>query len=102
MSSRQPWFGLLHLRPKDTATAPLDGASGAYANVLAFASTSDDYRTAVMPVMESLGLLVVDVERSAPFCPEDATQELNELCDALSDLNPVQYRTFDTYVNDDA
>ncbi|WP_417230230.1 hypothetical protein [Brevundimonas sp.] len=103
MSEREPWWGLLHLRPLDASSNPLEnGAAGAYAVVLALASNADGYREAVEVTMTSLGLSVVEIDRTTKLLPEDEEGEVADLRAALSERHPVQYRTFDNYMNDDA
>ncbi len=77
-------------------------ALGGYGTVLALASNADEYRTAVEREMASLGLTIIESERIAPLSQPATDEELAELNAALNERYPVQYRTFDTYTQDDA
>ena len=103
MNTLQAWSGFLHVRPNTESTNALgEYAHGGYGTVLALASSSEEYRAAVEREMASLGLAIVECENIAPLGQAEERDELAQLTASLSERYPVQYRTFDTYTQDDA
>jgi hypothetical protein len=89
---------MLHVRPLTGREHPLGLAAGAYAWVVALASSETDFRERAATALEAEGLLVVEAERVSPFdAAAEEGYEVAEYAMRLSLHYPVQYGTFDTY-----
>jgi hypothetical protein len=103
VTTLQAWAGFLHVRPDAETTSALgENARGGYGTVLALASNAEEYRAAVEREMLSLGLAIIECENITPLVQAEDRDELAQLTASLNEHYPVQYRTFDTYTQDDA
>jgi hypothetical protein len=105
MNGRTPeaWMAKLHVRPLPGSDGGLNGSAGAYAWVLALATSEEQYRELVAAEMNELGLFIAeinDLDRFSEFYDSDLTIE--NCADRLSSEWPVQYHTFDCYPHDEA
>lgn len=99
----RPWLAQLHVRPLPGRDGGLDGAAGAYALVLALARSEAEYLELASAEMRSLGLVIVEVERLAPYAPQEGDNPDVQACAShLGPEHPIQYLDFHTYPHDDA
>jgi hypothetical protein len=102
-SSPEAWMAMLHLRPVPGSDGGLSGSAGAYAWVLALASSEDEYREMVAAEMNALGLFIAEIDQLDRFSEFHHSESTIEECAAnLSAEWPVQYHTFDCYPHDEA
>lgn len=101
-----PWIGFVHMRTRVAISCLGKGVKGAYAHILALATDEIDYYERVRSEIDALGLEFIeisDVDTVESYRQDGRIWgELEELSLILSPKFPVQYRTFDTYYNDDA
>ncbi len=106
---KELWVGLVHLRPLTAISREeiLDGNAGAYTNIIAWATTAEDFRRRAEMLAESLGLFVEETEEEEPLRMRVRDSLLPEELEEMrsrAELNPdaIVYGTFHTYSHDDA
>jgi hypothetical protein len=98
----KPWMARLHVKPIPHRRSEIEGA-GAYALVLALASSEIEYHEMVAAEMKRIGLFIVEMENLEPYAQhEDDEATIVECAERLSHEWPVQYHTFHCYPRDDA
>ena len=81
------WIGLVGVRPEGKNSL-LEGANGAYTNVLAYVSSEDHYCKNVTAALKEKGFLVLEIEDVEPFSErvkrfkiDDELIELSQECE---------------------
>lgn len=64
--NKQLWIGLAEVRPLAECNL-LEGARGAYVHVMAWATTADEFRAAVVERATELHLVLVDLRETEPW-----------------------------------
>ncbi len=100
------WFGLAHVVPQNNKYEILDGAKGAYVNVLALASSKDEYVKIITKTLEDYEFMVSSVEdiNLLSYLQQSGREfdsEILQLVDRLSDNYPVQFDEFQSYEEDE-
>jgi len=96
------WFGLVHVEPQNNKYEILDGAKGAYVNVLALASSKDEYVKIITKALEDYEFIVHSVEdvNLLSYLQQNGREfdsEILQLVDHLSENYPVQFDEFQSY-----
>lgn len=103
---REPWIGLVHLKPIRKPNILGPGHKGAYVNVVVLAADAAQFRAAVENAVWHDGLYVVETDDVEPVEIYRRDGRINEdieaLISILSDVHPVQFDIFDVYSEDDA
>ncbi len=103
-SKRQPWIGLVHVKPNRGDTV-LGSAHGAYGAVLALASNGDEFGRLVAVYMTSNDLRIIEIEDTEPLAERlqasSPDAAILALAASLSSAEPVIVDCFDTYADDD-
>jgi len=96
------WFGLAQVEPQNNKYEILDGAKGAYVNVLALASSKDEYVKIITKTLKDYEFIVISVEEVdlISYLQQSGREfdsEILQLVDCLSDDYPVQFDEFQSY-----
>jgi len=79
----------------------LGNSKGAYVNVLAFASTAEEFEVEVNRAVADLGLFVIECEDIEPFAQRAAQRllddELHELAAEVHKTRQLRFATFHTF-----
>jgi hypothetical protein len=102
---KEIWFGLADVKSTDKNADVLDGAKGAFVNILALASSESDYNFLVSEVLKEYGLDLLSIEDVNPLKilqlqGREFADELVGLKSLLSEENLVQFDEFQVYVED--
>ncbi len=93
------WIGLLEVSPHEDAEA-LCEASGAFVNVVTWASNESQFREKAKIVMDKLRMAIIDVEGAEPLANRGLI-ESEELLDIAARVegnpNAIIYGTFQTW-----
>jgi len=93
------WIGLLEVSPLEDAEV-LSGVSGAFVNVVTWASSETQFREKAKIVMDKLKLAIMDVEDAGPIANRGVLKS-EELLDIFarveSNPNAIIYGTFQTW-----
>ena len=81
---REVWIGLVEVTA-DEGNDIFDGAPGAYTNVLALASSVEDYMAVTAPALLRAGVVAVGVDDPEPLRVRQLRVELSEEFLALAD-----------------
>lgn len=107
---KQLWIGLVEVRALDGGSKVLDGAKGAFVNIVTWASDAQEYEHNARLVIEHLGgLFVSEVIRPEPV-ETRRTKQGRRFDEDIEDMisraegnsNAIIYGTFHTFENDDA
>lgn len=93
---REVWIGLVEVVP-DEASDALEGALGAFANVLALANSVDDYMAATAPALLSRGLIAVGVDDPEPLRERQLRVQLSDEIVSLGDQARSGAVVWDTF-----
>ena len=103
--NKQLWIGLAEVRPLAECTL-LDEARGAYVHVMAWATTPDEFRAAVVQRATELYLVVVDLTETEPWAirssgDDPLRNEFFEMADrANDDMKLVTFGRFHAWFQD--
>jgi hypothetical protein len=107
MASDVLWIGLVEVRARAKNNFVLDGAKGAFVDIVTWASDQEEYRLKVNVIVKKLDLFAVEITNAEPVSGrrkrtplDDDTEEMVER--ATNNPNAIIYGTFDTYDRDDA
>jgi len=93
------WIGLVEVSPQEDAEVLLD-VSGAFVNVVTWASNETQFRDKAKLVMNKLNLVIMDVENAEPIANRGVLEN-EELLDIVSRVesnpNAIIYGTFQTW-----
>jgi hypothetical protein len=99
------WIGMAHLKPLNKDG--LEGAAGAYTNIITWASDSVSFRKKAETIAATMDLYVVDTEVEEPlfkrfgdFIPDEELEDMHSR--AEHNPNAIVYGTFHHYPHDDA
>jgi hypothetical protein len=100
------WIGVAHVRKLEGCEL-LENSTGAYTNIITWASNEDEYRSKVELIASKLRLFVLEVEATEPVSQRkrkfQLDEELEELVESAErNPNAILYGTFYTYPKDDA
>jgi len=77
MVEREVWIGLVEVAPEE-GNNMFEGALGAYVNVLALASSVEDYMAVTAPALLHRGLIAVGVDDPEPLRERQAKFQLRD------------------------
>jgi hypothetical protein len=100
---REVWIGLVEVVP-DEGNDIFEGGLGAYANVLALASSVEDYMAVTAPALLLEGVIAVGVDNPEPLRERKLKVELDEEIHALGQrarTGAVVWDTFYVFEADD-
>lgn len=78
------WIGLVGLTPRQ-GNRMLEGAKGAFVNVVAFVSDADQYRQQVTCALNETDFDVFDIDDVEPFDDRRSSYEVDDAIIALAD-----------------
>jgi hypothetical protein len=96
------WIGLLEVSPRENAEAFREN-SGAFVNVVTWASDETQFREKAKMVMDKLNLEIMGVEGAEPIANRGVidNEELKEIAERVrSNPNAIIYGTFHTWRED--
>jgi hypothetical protein len=104
---KQLWIGLAEVRPSEGCDV-LEGAKGAFVNIVTWAEDADEFKRNAELVLGELRLFVVDVERPEPV--EVRRRREGDFEDVIEDMidraednpNAIIFGTFHLWEKDDA
>lgn len=101
------WIGLVEVKPVPNRRDALDGAAGAFVNIVTWASDSKSFRAKAEKVAATYDLYVVEVENAEPVSARKSKFSLDEEIEGLigradSNRDYILFGTFHEYSNDDA
>ena len=105
MSSMEIWIGLVEVRPLEGCEI-LEGAKGAFINVVMSAASSEDYRSKSESTAAEMKLFVVDIERLEPVMARrnregDFNEEFEDMISRAADYpDEIVLGTFHLYDKD--
>lgn len=106
MASEEPWIGFVHVQPRAGLEPLGEGLKGAYAHILALASSFESYEEVVRQSLYEEGLVLIELKDVSPISVyrEEGRipSDMDELIGSLSSEFPVQFDTFDAYREHDA
>jgi hypothetical protein len=76
-ANREVWIGLVEVVPEE-GNDVLEGAPGAYANVLATAASVEDYMAVTAPALLRHGLLAIGVDDPEPLRDRRSRVQLSD------------------------
>ena len=100
---REVWIGLVEVTA-DEGNDVFDGAPGAYTNVLALASSVEDYMAVTAPALLRAGVVAVGVDDPEPLRVRQLRVELNDEFLALGEQaarGEVVWSTFHVFESDE-
>lgn len=95
-TNREVWIGLVEVAPEEGSDI-FDGAPGAYANVLAIASSVDDYMAVTAPALLRAGVIAVGVENPEPLRARHSRGELSDEMLGLAERAREGHVVWDTF-----
>ena len=107
MKSKQLWIGLVDVRPLEGCNI-LEGARGAFVNIVTWASNAAEFKQKASLVFRELDLCVAGIENSEPVevrrGREGSFEETMEDIISRAETNPnaIIYSTFHLFEKDDA
>lgn len=95
------WIGMVHMLSLPTSEI-LQGVSGAYVNILTWASSRAEFRDKAQELMDYLGLKLVGVEDEEPLSERKKKGDLDsDILEVASEvegnLQSIRYMTFHTW-----
>jgi hypothetical protein len=97
--NKSMWIGLVEVSPQEDAEVLLD-VSGAFVNVVTWASNEAQFREKAKIVMDKLKLAIMDVEDAEPIANRGVLEN-EELLDIVARVennpNAIIYGTFQTW-----
>lgn len=104
--SQQLWIAKVEVRPSNNSTI-LEGAKGAFVNLVTWASDIKEYRRRAGIVLGELELSIVDIEDAEPVSvrrtKSSFDEEIEEIITRAEDNpNAIIYGTFHTWDRDTA
>lgn len=100
-ADRDVWIGLVEVVPEE-GNEIFDGAPGAYANVLALASSVDDYMAVTAPALLRQGLIAVGVDDPEPLRERKSRVRLSDEILSLEERARTGDVVWDTFYVFDA
>lgn len=104
--NKEPWIGLVHVRPSGAENALGGDRKGAYVNTVALADSPADFLRLVEDSLRPDGLIVIEIEDLDKVDKYRSEGRIDEHMDYLiGQLGPewmVLFDDFHTYGNDDA
>lgn len=97
--SESVWIGLVEVTPREDAEV-LREVTGAYVNVVTWASNETQFREKAKIVMDKLKLAIMDVEGAEPIANRGALKNeelLNIVSRVQSNQKAIIYGTFQTW-----
>lgn len=98
---RQVFIGMAHVLANPLTGDVLDGAKGAYVNILGFVVDEAEFIAEAMHVLNTIGLNMVDIEDVEPFSARldkyEVDEKLLDLAKHVADLHQVMFGSFYTY-----
>jgi hypothetical protein len=97
--SKEIWIGLVEVHALPDAEVLRD-VSGAYVNVLTWASSVEEYKQKIKIVMETMKLRIVEIEDAEPIGQRGniENEEILDIVDRVSvNQNAIIYGTFQTW-----
>jgi hypothetical protein len=94
--NREVWAGLVEVAPEEGNNI-FEGALGAYANVLALASSVEEYMAVTAPALLREGLICVGVENPEPLRERRSREQLSEEFLGLSERASKGEVVWDTF-----
>ena len=105
MTSNELWIGLVNVIPKQ-GNDDLGDSSGAYVNVISYASSSSQFCKLVKKELLELGFIVVEIEDIELFSDRIETysvsDELFDLAREVESSKKIGLGTFHSYKNDES
>ena len=99
---KQKWIGLFDVKPQEGQEEVLDGAIGAYVNVIAIAASKCEFEDISEKAFNEFGLNVLSIQDVSKVEDkyQELTEELIEGVDTTDDLNPIFFDEFQAYESD--
>lgn len=98
--ARELWIGLVSVVPTKDCDV-LEGAVGAYVNVLALASDASEYADLVEKALAKLHIIVDEIEVVEPFAERrscgNPDPAVVDMAMSISGSEPVQFGTFHSF-----
>lgn len=99
------WFGLFDVVPNAENPDVLDGAKGAFVNVIGLAQSRVEFFQLVEAGVNDLGLEVsaceeIDVLTTTQSRRDELSEELIEMAARLTEKSPIAFDEFQAYMED--
>jgi hypothetical protein len=101
VAKKQIWIGLVGIRPLPDAEV-LQEVSGAYTNVLTWASSGTEFAERVRKLMDEMKMIITEIEDAEPLSNRGGVEDFDgEIAESISEVekNPdaIVYGTFHSW-----
>ena len=100
-NQKRVFIGMAHVLANPLTGDVLNGAKGAYVNILGFFVDEAEFIAEAMNVLDTIGLNMVDIEDVEPFSARldkyEVDEKLLDLAKQVADMHQVMFDSFHTY-----